>query len=148
MTQTARKGKLYQLQFLIDLILFHHNTHACVWLPHPLRFNKTHILRQQLHSPFGDFAKRMAPLELTDLPGRLPSPKSPHQINYSSSRKRQRLLHRVACGRDQRCHGDYRLWLHAGGWRIFHHPYYCHLPTGFAACHHHTSLRWWQWRRR
>ena len=32
-----------------------------------LRFNKTHILRQHLHSPFGDFAKQMAALSTNSI---------------------------------------------------------------------------------
>jgi hypothetical protein len=67
MTQRARKGKLYQLQVLIDL--------SCFIISHvPVFGCPTLSIQQNSYTSPTPPTKRTAPLELTDLPGRLPIP--------------------------------------------------------------------------
>src|SRR6266498_2259114 len=64
MTQTARKGKLYQLQYLIDL--------SCFIISHILVFGRPNSsIQQNSYTSLTPPTKRTAPPELTDLPSKL-----------------------------------------------------------------------------
>ena len=128
MTQTAHKGKLYQLQYLIDLscfIISHMLVFGC-----PIPFDSTKLIyfansSHKADSPTGvlregDGARRRAAtvrsVEASDylsayprsvfipvLPspnsGTVTSPISLHRTNHSSSHTPQRRLHWVSCAR-------------------------------------------------